>query len=182
MAWALVWAARRSCSAKLSSLGRGCRRGRHRAAGLLGLLAFVRQRGFVGDGLVRAVFQEGGHRLHQLQGMKDIAPTGDSRHGQSLSGSQAASRVGDCGLGAEASILKFHHADGPCLGIALRFQAQQIAKAGAHVGSHQYGPPALENLVIGADPHVGKVLSMVIGAGSLDRAWRTSCTLPIEMG
>ena len=33
-------------------------------AGLLGLLAFVSQRGFVGDGLIRPVFQEGGQRLH----------------------------------------------------------------------------------------------------------------------
>ena len=171
MAWALVWAARRSCSAKLSSLGRGCRRGRlPRRAGLLGLLAFVSQRGFVGDGLVGPVFQERHQGPDGLQGVKDIAATRSFRHGQGLPGSQTAACVSNCRLGMEASLLEFQEAERPRVAVTLILPAQQVAESGIDVGPHQHRPPTLENLVMGADSYAGQVLLTVVGAGLFNRA------------
>jgi len=134
----------------------------------LGLLPL--QRDLHAEGLVGAVLQKRDQRLHEVQGMKDITAAGGSRHGQGLSGPQAAPRVGNRRLGMEASILKFQQADAPRLGVAMLFQVQQIAIGGPHVGPDQHGLPALENLVVGADADARKVLLTVVRAGLLDRA------------
>ena len=105
-----------------------------------------------------------------MQGMKDIATAGGCRHGQSLSGPQSAPRVGDRRLGTEASILKLQQADAPRLGVAMLFQAQQIAIGGLHVGSDQHGLPALENLVVGTNADTRKVLLTVVQSRLLNCA------------
>ena len=97
--------------------------------------------------------------------MKDIAAARNFRHGQGLSGPQSAARVGDGGLGVEALVLQFQQAEAPGVAVAMFLQAQQVAVGGIDVGPDQHRPPALEDLVVGADADAGQVLLPVVRAG-----------------
>jgi hypothetical protein len=81
------------------------------------------------DGSVRLVLQKRGQRLDGLQGMKDVAAARDFRHGQGLSGPDSFVGVGDGCLVLEALGLRLQRPDAPGVGVAVIFEAQQIATA-----------------------------------------------------
>src|SRR5258708_13101339 len=100
--------------------------------------------------------------------MKNIAATGRLGHGPFLAGAKAGAEIGDRSLGSETAILTFEQAEGPGVGVALVFDAQQKAVGGPDVGANQNGSALLEDFVEAGDVHVGEILTAVVGTCLID--------------
>jgi len=120
------------------------------------------------DRVVSTVFQVGDDRYDLVEGMKDIAATRDAGHGQFLARADAGAEIGDGGLGSKAALLQLEQADGPGVGIAVVFAAEQKAVGGSDVGAHQHGLAILEDLIETGDGDVAQIVAEVLGARLVD--------------
>jgi hypothetical protein len=65
--------------------------------------------------------------------VKDVATTRRLGPGQSLTGAQTATGVGDGGVGSKTVVLQLQEPDAPGVGVAMLFDAEQVAKRGSHI-------------------------------------------------
>ena len=95
--------------------------------------------------------------------MKDIAVAGGVGHDLRLTGAQGGAGVGDHVVGFEAALLQLQQAHTPGDGIAIVFDAEQIAVGGQGVGADEYRPARLKDFIVcpdsgcGSDPERGSV-------------------------
>jgi hypothetical protein len=112
---------------------------------------------------------KGDQRLGGSQGVKHVTSAGHFRHGQGLSGAEPLAGVGDGRLGLEALVLQLQQPDAPGVGVAVIFDAQQVAVVGIGVDPDQHRPAALKDLVVGADADAAEVLLLIARPALLDR-------------
>jgi hypothetical protein len=85
-----------------------------------------------------------------------------------MASADAGAEIGDGGTGCKTTLLQLEQADGPGVGVAVFFQAEQTAVAGSNIGAHQHGSAALEDFIKGGHVDVGQMVLEVIGAGLVD--------------
>src|SRR5262249_27123093 len=124
-----------------------------------GLAAF--QAAPVGDGLVGAVLEVADQGGRLLQGMENVATTGNVGQRLRLTGPQPTGEIGDGTVGAEAPLLQLQQTHAPGSSVAVILGAEQVAVGRSDVGPDQHGAACLEDLVVGTDADTGEVLLVV---------------------
>ena len=116
-------------------------------------------------GVIRPVLQVADQRPDLVEAVEDIASARHSRQGLCLPGTKTLGPVRDGRFGVEAAIGQFQQPDAPGVGIAVAFDAQEVAVGGMRVESDQDRLAGLEYLVMGTDADAGQILAGIDGAG-----------------
>ena len=118
-----------------------------------------------------------------MQGVEDVAAAGHVGQGLLLAGPQPRGEVGDGGVGAEAAVAQLQQAHAPGVGVAVLFQAEQVAVGGSDVDADQDGLAGLEDLVVGADADGGRGPGWSLSWRAVATAWWTMLwTVPSGQG
>jgi hypothetical protein len=91
------------------------------------------------------------------QSMEDIASTGRVGPGGLLTGPQTCASIGDGGVGSQTLILQLQQTDAPCIGVAVFFEAEQVAEGGLDIGPDEDWLAILKDFIVGTDADGGQV-------------------------
>ena len=119
---------------------------------------------------IRAVLQIAGQELQIAKDVENVASTGNLRKGQSLTGTQPATRISNGGLGIETLIDQIEQTNAPGVGVAMLLQTEQVAIGRGRVDTDEDRLAGLEDFVMSADADTSQIAPAVDLARRFDGA------------